>query len=304
MTSWNQELNLTARGWAVFGSVVGIFAVLWAVWVGLRARSEPLRCRPGFLALGPRCCAPGQGISGGMCVGEPEYCPAPYQLVQTPTVGCVHPAARVKIAGATVTLGPTDWDSAEVVERASLSAPSFLMDKTEIDHHRYDECLRAEVCPPLQTPAREPGVPVTGLSPQQASQVCAYLGGQLPTPSQWLVAASGSENRRFPWGPHGLVCRRAVFGLLDGPCATGGTSAEISGMRPAGSTPQGLLDMAGNVAELTVDEQGQASYRGGSFGSNMARQLKVWGDWQGGADSQMGFRCVYPAEGVYPPEER
>jgi formylglycine-generating enzyme required for sulfatase activity len=97
-----------------------------------------------------------------------------------------------------------------------------------------------------------------------------------------------------------LVCRRAAFGLLQGPCASqseskAGTSAELVGSRPDGASPEGVLDLAGNVAEWTREGGGGYSARGGSFRSTSAAELKSWASL-GARDKALhiGFRCAYP----------
>lgn len=192
-----------------------------------------------------------------------------------------------------MTFGPTDWDSVDVVARHTVSVLSFSIDEGEVTVHEYEYCVRDGLCEAIPK-GREPGVPVTGVSIASASAFCEYRGGRLPTPAQWSFAASGSEARRFPWGPHGLVCRRASFGLVDGPCARGGSSPELSGARSAGRTPDGVVDLAGNVAEWTLSRSRVASAHGGSFRSKHATDLKVWSTSPENQKSDIGFRCVYP----------
>ncbi len=91
-----------------------------------------------------------------------------------------------------------------------------------------------------------------------------------------------------------MACRRAAFGLERGPCAENG-GAELSGSRPDGASPDGLLDLTGNVAEWTREASGEWSARGGSFRSASAAELKSWAT--GAAHEKalyIGFRCAYP----------
>ena len=289
MPLWNRTIDFSFRGWLVLSVFTGALVLAWTVIFALRVSHAPLRCRSGFVELEARCCAPGQGISGGECVGTPSLCPAPYQT--TPD-GCVLPPTRILLAGGSVTLGPTDWDSAESVERIALSVRSFFIDQSEVDHHRYETCVKAGVCT-TSLLKHEPGTPQTEVTADQAQTFCRFAGGRLPTVAEWIFSASGTKTRRFPWGPHGLVCRRAVFGLNSGPCATQGTSAELPGMRPDGQSPDGVLDLSGNVAEWALDPQGQPSVRGGSFRSKSAGELKTWAAGRPRVGDDVGFRCVY-----------
>lgn len=292
MSNWDRKLDLGFRGWKWATGALGLSAIFWVVLWGTNARKEPARCSPGFTPIDARCCAPGQGSSAGQCVGVPNSCPAPFLLMKEPTPGCVHPEARVLIDGGSVTLGPTDWDSVEVVEKHTVAVRTFSIDQIEVTAHRYGKCVADGLCDPLPS-GMEPGQPVTGLSAPMAQKFCASVAGRLPTPAEWVYAASGTEGRRFPWGPHGLVCRRVAFGLADGPCAEDGISPDLAGQRPDGVTPEGVADLAGNAAEWAMDEAGRVSVHGGSFRSKNAGELKVWSTGRPIASDEVGFRCVY-----------
>lgn len=295
MSTWDRKIHLGFRGWKWVASSLAVVVLAWIVLLGTRARQEPARCGLGLVSMGARCCAPGQGLSAGQCVGLPEACPAPFVLVKEPVPGCVMPLEKIAIEAGSVTLGPTDWDSVDVVEKHTVAVRPFAMDSIEVTHHEFQKCVRAGLCKPLSDrEGAEPGQPVAGISPARANDFCAFRAGRLPTPAEWIFAASGTEGRRFPWGQHGLVCRRAGFGLVDGPCAQEGIFPDLAGAHPDGQTQSGLHDLAGNVAEWTLDEAGRASVRGGSFRSKTAGDLKVWSTTTPQLRDDVGFRCVYP----------
>ena len=111
--------------------------------------------------------------------------------------------------------------------------------------------------------------------------------------------AAGAEGRRYPWGQSGLVCNRAVFGLSRGPCAFAAKAGpDAIGSRPEGATPEGLLDMVGNVAEWARDGSAYVAM-GGSWNAELASQLKVWSrETVSVARADIGFRCAYPPPGT------
>lgn len=289
MSFWQRKIDFSFRGWLVASLFLAAIVITWTAILGSSAKKAPLRCRAGFIAQGARCCAPGQTVAEGYCVGAPLRCPEPYRRDLN---GCVLTPTRITVDASSVSLGPTDWDSTELTRKVTYTVRTFSMDQAEVDYDRYAGCVKAGLCPDLAAPV-EPGIPVTGLSAKEAARFCSFAGGRLPTVAEWMVAAAGNEARRFPWGPHGLVCRRASYGLSSGPCAVGGTRPELPGMRWEGRTPSGFVDLAGNVAEWVVDEDGQPSLRGGSFRSKTASELKTWAISSPHNMDDVGFRCSY-----------
>jgi iron(II)-dependent oxidoreductase len=86
--------------------------------------------------------------------------------------------------------------------------------------------------------------PVTETTWQGAVAYAAWRGARLPSEAEWEVAARGSAGRSYPWGEEAPSQERAVFGRGSGNTAPVG-SARL------GATPEGIHDLAGNVAEWT-----------------------------------------------------
>jgi formylglycine-generating enzyme required for sulfatase activity len=86
--------------------------------------------------------------------------------------------------------------------------------------------------------------PVNEVSWNGARAYCAWRGARLPTEAEWEAVARGREGRPYPWGPEPPTAERAVF-------ARRSNETEAVGSRPAGATPEGVHDLAGNVAEWT-----------------------------------------------------
>jgi len=207
---------------------------------------------------------------------------------------CVAPPKRISYAGGSLAFAAADWQFVDARELGRIRVDAFSLDATEVTVARFRSCSAQGECP--EPPERaEPGQPVTGVTPAEAERFCRFVGGRLPTSAEWIFAAAGPTGRRFPWGNTGLVCRRASYGLVRGPCAEGGELPELAGARPDGRTPEGVFDLAGNVAEWTREPDGGFRARGGSIRSTVAAELKTWASEDPGAAraSHVGFRCAY-----------
>jgi formylglycine-generating enzyme required for sulfatase activity len=201
---------------------------------------------------------------------------------------------RVYIAAGQSHYATADWEGPPQTAH-DVSVAAFFIDRIEVTVTRFRECAAAAVCPKISDES-EPGRPVRNISPEEAQRFCEFAGGRLPSSDQWLFAAAGVAGRRYPWGNTGLVCRRATFGLVAGPCGLAGSGPDFSGARPDGATPEGVLDLAGNVAEWTRELDGTFAARGGSYRSEQAGDLKTWAvEARRTRAPYIGFRCAYPS---------
>jgi len=269
-------------------------ALVVVVVLALARRGASDRCGPNWVTLGPRCCAPGQHLAQGACAGVPSSCPNGFHRSKDSLVGCVVNERRVRYPGGSYRIGPNDWESETVLAETGKVGP-FFIDATEVTQEQWNRCVTAGRCPELSVVPREPGLPVTQVTAEAAERFCTWVRGKLPTRAQWLALTAGATGSRFPWGQTGLVCRRAAFGLVRGPCAEGAVGPEWAGTRPEGANPLGVLDMVGNVAELVDEGNGTYSVRGGSYRSQVAADLKSWSSvaYRGPA-GEVGLRCAYP----------
>jgi len=177
--------------------------------------------------------------------------------------------------------GRRDIDQDErPAHKARLSA--YALGTHEVTVQAYRRCQIDGACPPasLSVRSRDPLQPMVGLSWEAATAFCRAVGGRLPTEAEWEAAARGAEGRRYPWGDEAPSCSKAHHRgceYLEGATAFLGRATPV-GVHSAGATPEGIQDMAGNVAEWVQDGYDAAAYsdleRDNPVGPDSAR-LKV-----------------------------
>ena len=200
---------------------------------------------------------------------------------------------------------------------------SYWIYQTEVTNDMYARCVAAGSCSPpagsnsstrenyWSNPAyaQHPVVLVDWFS---ARDYCSWAGGRLPTEAEWEYAARGDDDRLFPWG--NLPPSPSLANVGD---PNGDTTAV--GSYPEGSSPFGVLDMAGNVWEW-VNDWYEADYyarspvpnptgpnssslgrrvgRGGAWFWDGAYASTAYHDWwePQNTGTETGFRCAIPVE--------
>lgn len=135
---------------------------------------------------------------------------------------------------------------------------SYLLDKTEVTWGQYGTFCRATGRARPAAPAwgiddRHPVVNVTW---HDAAAYCAWAGKRLPTEAEWEKGARGADGRTFPWGNTWAPERANADDRLK--------RTSPVGSLPAGASPWGLMDLAGNVWEWCADGYAEAAPRAGA----------------------------------------
>jgi alkaline phosphatase len=163
---------------------------------------------------------------------------------------------------------------------------AFAIARTEVSVAQYRGCVEAGPCSAegLDVPVREgearpewaeqcnwgrPGRerhPINCVDWFQADTYCRWAGGRLPSEVEWEKAARGIDGRRYPWGDLDFAQAGSVANIADAEAKRHDFELEVAegytdgfhhtapvGSFPAGASPYGVLDMAGNVWEWTAD---------------------------------------------------
>jgi formylglycine-generating enzyme required for sulfatase activity len=99
---------------------------------------------------------------------------------------------------------------------------------------------------PVDYPDRSsaPNQPRVGVTWFEAYAYCQWRGGRLPTEAEWEWAARGPKNRIYPWGDT-FIADHVIYYKNSG----SKTAPVGDGIRMAGASWVGALDMSGNVWE-------------------------------------------------------
>ena len=184
------------------------------------------------------------------------------------------PAGELPVPGGEVTLG---GEGTGLPLRRAIVKP-FNVAETETTNEQYREFLKETGrAAPANWKGGEfpPGAalePVSGVTWQDAVDYCKWLSGKLgatvrlPTEAEWELAARGTQNLKYPWGND--WDERAAAST-----ETGGRVRAVKSY-PAGRSPFGAYDMAGNVWEWVEDEATDAEGRPKTEGGARLRVIR------------------------------
>ncbi len=154
-------------------------------------------------------------------------------------------------------------------------------------------------------PHGEAKYPVSYIDIHDARAYAEWAGKRLPTEAEWQYAAQGTDMRKWPWGNEfdSTKCNIAI-----------GSPTAVD-TYPTGESPFGIMDMVGNIWQLTDDVYDNGSYsfvimKGGSYYHPTSSWWYVQGGPQPVDRTQMlllvspalnrnatvGFRCVKDAK--------
>jgi len=188
-----------------------------------------------------------------------------------------------------------------------IAVASYWLDSTEVTVAAYRACIAAGTC---ASPATDAGCtlaagldahPVSCVTADQARAYCTWVGKRLVRNDEWSAAALGASSRTYPWGAEppaadrldacGAECAsNAATPMYD--ASDGYATTAPVGSFPLGISPDGVLDLAGNVAEW-VDGTPAPLARGGSYADvATASVTSANAGTNAPAGPAVGFRCA------------
>jgi formylglycine-generating enzyme required for sulfatase activity len=218
--------------------------------------------------------------------------PAPtLEPTELPATIIDHGVSMVLVPAGSFTMGSETGHSYEQPAH-EVWLDAFYIDQYEVTNAQYKECADAGYCDTDHTPwsniqtridyygnPQFDDYPVIYLDWFDARKYCIWRGARLPTEAEWEKAARGTDGRRYPWGNEPPDDHYANFNKNVG-------DTMRVGSYPAGVSPYGAYDMAGNVWEWVNDWYGADYYTISPFENPIGPSMGEYHIIRGGAWNQ------------------
>jgi formylglycine-generating enzyme required for sulfatase activity len=216
---------------------------------------------------------------------EPTETPVP--VTPTPTSAPIADEEdMVYIEGGEFIMGSDDDEPDETPQRKAY-VDSFNIDKYPVTNADYKEFVDDSGHPAPRNwkdgiPEGKENHPVTWVTWEDASAYAEWAGKRLPTEAEWERAARGVDGVAWPWGDDfdADKCNSSESNLKE--------TTPIDAY-PDGASPDGVIDMAGNVWEWTdtwYDAYPASTHRSDRYGEKY--KVIRGGSW---FDNQSLVRC-------------
>ena len=206
------------------------------------------------------------------------------------------PATAMPALDATVELVPGTYRLGEPGGERDATLAGVRIGRWPVVNASYARVVRATGRAVAPGQARKLGDPLlaehpaTDVTYADALAFCAWAGGRLPTGAEWEAAARGADGRAWPWGevfdPERCACVESGWGW----------TAPVTA-HPAGASPCGAEQLAGNVWEWVSDRTEEGAWRavrGGSYLDHAwgVRAARILAADPARATPTTGFRLV------------
>jgi formylglycine-generating enzyme required for sulfatase activity len=247
---------------------------------------------------------PAESVAVPAPTAKPAVTPAPTAAPASPPMKPGASTGMVLLPGGTYT-------TRGYVKTVTLTP--FWLDVTEVTVGAYKACVLAKkctedglLCEDIHTygvPGKEK-YPLNCVDHSQATAYCAYLGKRLPTGAELEWAGRGTtKGSKYPWGEQ-EPSKQLCWYRLDFTTAKGQGPCAVHSF-PAGDTPQGIADLAGNLDEWTaIANPTGVPLHGGHWKERIVENVEpgVHGGPRPNFHSdEVGFRCAGTAEGPAAP---
>ncbi len=283
----------------------------------------------------------GAGVFAAMHASSGSAAQSVATTATTKPADLICPDGMAALPGGRFAMGSNDGETDErPVHDVQLNA--FCIDLSEVTVAQYDACAKEGRCPAALPSVDWPGIqphdhavwddfcnegkpgreahPINCVAFEQAHAFCKHQGKRLPSEEEWELAARGTEARPYPWGADapgptflnacGAECA-AKGKLLDtgwtplysGEDGWSGTAPVRS--YPAGRTPTGVFNLAGNVSEWTSSSfcpypgtncsSDTRATRGSAWTTEEVRHVRATARSKSSPSSRsadLGFRCA------------
>jgi formylglycine-generating enzyme len=150
-------------------------------------------------------------------------------------------------------------DFADELGGPELIVEAFWLDRREVSLGDYQHCVEQGHCRPLPYEHggqrfEQPELPAVFVTWHEATEYCVFRGARLPTEAEFERAARGRHARRYPWGSqfHGALANHGRWGVSRTDAADGYPELAPVESFANGQTPEGIIQLSGNVAEWTA----------------------------------------------------
>ncbi|MDP1623830.1 MAG: SUMF1/EgtB/PvdO family nonheme iron enzyme [Bacteroidales bacterium] len=160
----------------------------------------------------------------------------------------------------------------DLSDTVTLAMHQFFMDKYPVTNAQFKIFIDQTAYIPTDTanylkrwinglpPEGEEDQPVVFVNLDDVRAYAEWAGKRLPTESEWQYAAQGGDMRKYPWGSS-MDSTRCNYNL---------NFPTPVNRFPSGASPFGVMDLIGNVWQMTDDVYDNGSYyfniiRGGSY---------------------------------------